>query len=274
MIRIVGRKEIGQRRLLLGIAFGLVLLLSATMPFLYAYSLRHASLAGANETAQLVLQNFRSYAVFVESNWLSRSLARVLMLLALLAGAGAIAGEREARTFPLLVASSVPVRVIVLLKYLVVVSWLLLIVLASTAVLAAHSLVEAQPLPIGGAVVASLVSFANAAAFLAVVFAASSVTTRTIYAGALALVVGFSTAFLLRAAGLDGTALGTNLFGSDGGILWNRAVADVAVSAGLVVAGLAVAFAGVAYPADAPFAQARRAIAAAPWPWTVLSTRR
>jgi len=148
VIRELSRKEYVEHKPLLAIAFTLVLAVTAAIPFVFPYLLQHAVRAVDKETAQLVLTNFRSYAVFVESEWLARNLARILCLLALLAGAGAIAGEREARTLPLLYVSSVPLRSVVVVKFCVIAAWLLLVTFASAGVLSAHSLVEKLPLMI------------------------------------------------------------------------------------------------------------------------------
>ncbi len=230
MIRELSRKEYVERKPLLGIAFVLVLAVTASIPFVFAYSLKHAFANLGNDTAQLVLVNFRSYAVFVESQWLARNLARILCLLALIAGAGAIAGEREARTLPLLYTSSLSMHSVAAVKFCVIAAWLFLVTFASLGVLTAHSLVERLPLPIDDVVVASVVALANALAFLAVVFAASAIANRTVYAAGIALVLGFSMAYVLHFFGLNGTALATNVIAVDGSLIWRNAWLDVLVS--------------------------------------------
>jgi ABC-type transport system involved in multi-copper enzyme maturation permease subunit len=242
VIRELSRKEYVERKPLLAIAFVLVLMVTATIPFVFTYSLKHAMTAVGNDTAALVLTNFRSYAVFVESQWLARNLARILCLLALIAGAGAIAGEREARTLPLLYTSSVSMLSVAAIKFCVIAAWLFLVTFASFGVLTAHSLVERLPLPIDDVAVASAVAWANAMAFLAVVFAASSLVNRTIFAAGLALVLGFSLAGVLHLFGLNGTALATNVIAVDGSLLWQNAWLDVLVSFLIVLAGMLVAF--------------------------------
>ncbi len=242
MIRELSRKEYVQRRPLLAIAWTLVVLFTAIIPWVFAYSLQHALRAATSETAQLVLTNFRSYAVFIESTWLARNLARILCLLALIAGAGAIAGEREERTFPLLYTSSVSLHSIVVVKFLVIAVWLLLVTFSSAGVLAAHSLIERLPLPITALLVASCVAWANAMAFLGVVFAASALASRTYLAALIALGLGVGTAGLLAPLGLNGTALATNIFATDGSVLWRHAWLDILVSLLIVCAGMLVTF--------------------------------
>gem|GEM_PF-1125620 len=242
VIRALSRKELIERKALLAIALALVLGVTALMPFAFTYSLQHAMRSVGNETAQLVLVNFRSYQVFLESQWLARNLARILCLLALLAGAGAIAGEREARTLPLLYTSSVRLHEVASVKFGVIAAWLLLVTFGSTAVLAANSLVEKLPFPVLDGVVASLVAWANAIAFLGVVFAASAVASRTVVAAVLALAAGFAIAAALAPLGLNGTAFATNAFAVDGSVNWRLAWLDVLVSFGIACTGLLVTF--------------------------------
>jgi ABC-type transport system involved in multi-copper enzyme maturation permease subunit len=242
VIRELSRKEYVERKPLLAIAFVLVLVVTASIPFVFAYSLKHAMAAIGNDTAQLVLTNFRSYAVFVESQWLARNLARILCLLALIAGAGAIAGEREGRTLPLLYTSSVRMHSVVAIKFCVIAAWLFLVTFASFGVLTAHSLVERLPLPIDAIAVASAVAFANAMAFLAVVFAASAATNRTILAAVFALALGFGTAGVLHFFGLNGTALATNVIAVDGTVIAQNAWLDVLVSFLIVLLGMLATF--------------------------------
>jgi hypothetical protein len=90
--------------------------------------------------------------------------------------------------------------------------------------------------------VASVVAFANAMAFLAVVFAASSLMNRTIFAAILALVLGFSAAGVLHLFGLNGTALATNIVAVDGSLIWQNAWLDILVSFLIVLIGLLVTF--------------------------------
>ncbi len=239
MIRAVSQKEYVQRKPLLAIALVVVLIVTAAMPSLFAFSLKHALAAGTAETAQ-ILSNFRSYQVFIESNWCSRNLSRLLCLLAVLAGAGAIAGEREARTLPLLYTSSAPLRVVTLVKFGVIATWLLLVTFASAGVLAAHSLVERLPFPTENVLIASLVAWSNAVAFLAVVFAASAIAPRAIFAAAGAVVAGFAIAALVAPLGLNGTALATNLFATDGSIYWRLAGVDLLFALAIVCLGLLV----------------------------------
>lgn len=241
MIREVTRKEYVERKPLLAIAFTLVLVLTAAIPSVFSYSLAHAMRAIGNDTAEVVLRNFRSYQVFVESDWLARNLSRILCLLALLAASSAIAGERERRTLPLLYTSSVAVRNIVLVKFGFLAAWLALVTFASFAVLTAHSLVERFPLGVAQVGLASFVAWANALAFLGVVFAASAFSRRTVVAGACGLALGFATAGALSLLGLNGTALATNIFAVDGSVVWANAALDVCVAFVIAVAGLAAA---------------------------------
>jgi ABC-type transport system involved in multi-copper enzyme maturation permease subunit len=242
MIRELSRKEYVQRKPLLAIAFTLVLIFSAAIPWVYVYSLQHAFNAASNETAQIVLTNFRSYSVFIESTWLARNLARILCLLALIAGAGAIAGERESRTLPLLYTSSVSLQSVVTVKFCVIATWLFLVTFASAGVLAAHSLIERLPLSFESLLVASSVAWANAMAFLGVVFAASAIAKRTYIAALIALAFGFGVAGLLAPLGLNGTALATNVFAVDGSVLWRHAWLDILVSLLIISASLLATF--------------------------------
>jgi ABC-type transport system involved in multi-copper enzyme maturation permease subunit len=242
VIRELSRKEYVERKPLLAIAFVLVLIVTASIPFVFTYSLKHAMAAVGNDTAQIVLRNFRSYAEFVESTWLARNLARILCLLALIGGAGAIAGEREARTLPLLYTSAVSLRSVAVVKFCVIATWLFLVTFASFGVLTAHSLVERMPLPIGEVAIAAAVAWANAMAFLAVVFAASALVNRTIFAALLALVFGFAIAGVLSLFGLNGTALATNVIAVDGTTIWQNAWLDVLVSFLIVLSSMLVVF--------------------------------
>ncbi len=242
MIRELSRKEYVERKSFLAIGFVLVLALTAVMPFFFSFSLKTAIANPLNENAQSILRNFRSYAYFVESDWIASNLSHILSLLALIAGAGAIAGEREAKTLPLLYTSSVSLKSIVIVKFVVIAAWLFLVTFASLAVLAAHALVGRQSLPIGAMLVASVVAWANALAFLAVVFAASAFVRRTIYAVVGALVIGFALAAGLGFLGLNGTAFATNVFASDGSIRWPIAWSDLLLALVLGCAGMFVTF--------------------------------
>jgi ABC-type transport system involved in multi-copper enzyme maturation permease subunit len=217
------------------------MIVTAAIPFVFPYVRQHGAVAVDKETAELVLRNFRSYPDFVRSDWIARNLARILCLLALLAGSGAIAGEREARTLPLLYTSGV-LRSVVVVKFCVIGAWLFLVTFASAAVLTAHSLVEKMPLPVLDLAVTSLVAWANAMAFLGVVFAASAVSKRTIVAALIALVAGFAIAALLRPLGLNGTAFALNIFGPDGRVVWPNAWVDLLAALTVTCAGLLATF--------------------------------
>ena len=238
MIREVSRKEYVERKPLIGFSVGIVMFLTAMIPFVFAFSLQHAVRAAltGNDTALLVLRNFRSYQVFIESQWLARNLARILCLLALLGGASAVAGERERRTLPLLYTSSVSMRSVIIVKFALLSAWLFLVAFASAGVLATHSLIEKLPFPIGDVGITSLIAWTNALAFLGVVFAASAFVNRTIIAAGIGLAGGFAVAGLLALLGLNGTALATNVFAVDGTVIWQNAVIDIAAS--LVIAAL------------------------------------
>jgi ABC-type transport system involved in multi-copper enzyme maturation permease subunit len=242
VIRELSRKEYVELKPLLAIAFTLVMIVTAAIPFVFPYLRQHGAVAVDKETAELVLRNFRSYPDFVRSDWIARNFARILCLLALLAGSGAIAGEREARTLPLLYTSGVPLRSVAVVKFCVIAAWLFLVTFASTAVLTAHSLVEKLPLPVADLAVTSLVAWANAIAFLGVVFAASAFTKRTIFAALIALVAGFAIAALLRPLGLNGTAFAINLFADDGSIIWANAWVDLLAALTVMCAGLLATF--------------------------------
>jgi ABC-type transport system involved in multi-copper enzyme maturation permease subunit len=241
VIRELSRKEYVELKPLLAIAFTLVMIVTAAIPFVFPYVRQHGAVAVDKETAELVLRNFRSYPDFVRSDWIARNLARILCLLALLAGSGAIAGEREARTLPLLYTSGV-LRSVVVVKFCVIGAWLFLVTFASAAVLTAHSLVEKMPLPVLDLAVTSLVAWANAMAFLGVVFAASAVSKRTIVAALIALVAGFAIAALLRPLGLNGTAFALNIFGPDGRVVWPNAWVDLLAALTVTCAGLLATF--------------------------------
>jgi len=242
MIRALSRKEVVERKALLAIAFALVVAVAASMPFVFSYSLQRALAHYTNESAIEVLRNFRSYALFIESQWLARNLSRVLCLLGLIAGAGAIAGERENKTLPLLYTSSVSLRSIVIVKFVVIATWLFLVTFASLGILSALSLVRGESLPATGMIVASAVAWANAMAFLGVVFAASAFSRRTVVAAPCALVAGVLIAVALAPLGLNGTAFATNVFAVDGSVIWTNAWLDVLVSFTIACAGLLATF--------------------------------
>ncbi len=242
MIREVSRKEYTEQRYLIGIAFAAVLFVSIILPSVFWYSLQQAEArAATNTAAQLVLTNFRSYPVFIETQWLARNLARILCLLALIGGASAIAGEREARTLPLLFTSSGSLRSVVVVKFVFLATWLFLVMFASSALLAALSLAQGMPFPAVQTELGSLVAWANAMAFLGVVFAASSFAPRAIVAGALGLALGVIVSVVLGFAGLNGTALATNLVAVDGSVIWRNAAIDLGVCAVIGALGLAAA---------------------------------
>ena len=241
MIREVYRKELLSQRALFAIAFVIVLLVTAAIPFFFDLSLKRAVLSVSNETTQAVLRNFRSYPVYIESQWLARNFSRILCLLAVIAGAGAIAGERENRTLPLLYRSSVPLSTIALMKFVFIAVWLAIVAASSTGVLAALSLGETHPFSVLDIAVASVVAWANAMAFLGVVFAASAFTSRTWIAAVLAVAAGFLVAFALAPLGLNGTALALNVFGVDGAVSWPLAGVDVLVAFAVSALGLLLA---------------------------------
>jgi ABC-type transport system involved in multi-copper enzyme maturation permease subunit len=236
MIREITRKELLTQRALFGIGLALVLLVTAAIPPFFDLSLKRAIVSVGNETTAAVLRNFRSYPVYIESQWLARNFARILCLLAVIAGAGAIAGERENRTLPLLYRSSVPLASIVLVKFVFIAAWLALVAAASSGVLAALSLLETHPLSVVDIAIASFVAWANALAFLGVVFAASAFTNRTAIAAPLAVAAGFLISFALAPLGLNGTALALNIFDVDGSIAWPLAGVDILVA--LAICGL------------------------------------
>jgi hypothetical protein len=74
------------------------------------------------------------------------------------------------------------------------------------------------------------------------VFAASSIANRTVFAAGIALVLGFSMAYVLHFFGLNGTALATNVIAVDGSLLWQNAWLDVLVSFLIVLLGMLVTF--------------------------------
>ena len=242
MIREVSRKEFVARKPLLAIAFTLVLLLTAAMPFFFSFSLQRAIANPLNENAQSILRNFRSYAYFVESDWLASNLSHILCLLALVAGAGAIAGEREEKTLPLLYTSSISLRSIVVVKFCVIAAWLFLVTFSSLGVLAALSLAGGHPFPALPLLVASVVAWSNALAFLGVVFAASAFSRRTVVAAVCALVIGFAMAASVSLLGLNGTAFATNTFAVDGTVLWPQAWSDILLALAICAAGLLATF--------------------------------
>jgi ABC-type transport system involved in multi-copper enzyme maturation permease subunit len=188
-----------------------------------------------------VLRNFRSYALFIEQQWCARGLPRLLCLLALLGGAGAIAGEREAHTWPLVYRSGVPLRSVVLVKYLVLATWLKIVCVGSIVVLALHTLIARLPFPLVPVLVTVLIAYLTSLAFLAVVFAAGAFVGRTVAAGGIALVAGFAVAGLLTLAGFNGTALGADVFASDGSLLAGRVVSVLLVCLALTVVALGLA---------------------------------
>ncbi len=241
MIRELARKEYVERKILMSIGFTLVLIVTAILPFFFGYSLKHAVLQGSNETASLVLLNFRSYAAFVETQWCARSLPRVLCLLALVGGAGILAGEREARTWPLLYRSSAPLGAIVGVKYGVLAVWLLIVTLASTLVLAIHGAIAGEPFPLVAVGITSTIAFLTALAFLSVVFLAGACVSRAIFAAAIGLAGGFAFAGVLLLLGFNVTALSADLFASDGRIDWPRAGIEVLLCVAIAVAGFSLA---------------------------------
>jgi len=242
VIRELSRKEYVARKRFLAIASTLVLMLTAVIPFFFSFSLQRALASPLNENAQSVLQNFRSYKYFVESDWLASNLSHILSLLALIAGAGAIAGEREEKTLPLLYTSSISLRSIVVVKFCVIAAWLFLVTFASLGVLAVFSVVKGQTLPALPMLVASVVAWTNALAFLGVVFAASAFSRRTVVAAVCALIIGFAMAAGVSRLGLNGTAFATNVFALDGSVLWPQAWSDILLALGITGAGLLATF--------------------------------
>ncbi len=241
MIRELARKEYVERKILMSIGFTLVLIVTAILPFFFGYSLEHAARQGSNETAGIVLRNFRSYAAFIENQWCARSLPRVLCLLALVGGAGMLAGEREARTWPLLYRSSAPLGAIVGVKYGVLALWLLIVTSTSTLVLAIHGAIAHEPFPVAAVAITSTIAFCTSLAFLSVVFLAGAFVSRAAFAAALGLVAAFAVAGALLPLGFNVTALSADLFANDGSIDWPRAFLETALCAALAAAGLGAA---------------------------------
>ncbi len=241
LIRELYRKELLSQRALLGIAFVLVLLVTAAIPPFFDYSLQRAASNAGNATALAVLHDLHSYPVYIQSQWLARNFARILCLLAVIAGAGAIAGERENRTLPLLYRSSVPLATIALVKFAFLAMWLALVAGSSSAVLSALSLREPHPFSIVAIAVASVVAWANSIAFLGVVFAASAFANRTAIAAAAAVPAGFLIAFALVPFGFNGTALALNVVDAGGRVSFRLAVVDVLVAFAIAGAGLLLA---------------------------------
>ncbi len=233
MIGALVRKEYEQNKKVLSLALIFVLLVTATMPYFFQFALKHAFTLADDATSQGILRNFRSYAVFLETPWLARNLAWLLFLLAVLAGAGAIAGERESRTLPLLYQSSLPLRDVVLVKFAVIAAFLLLVTFASDLVLAIHSFFGHLPFPLLEVTLASLVAWTNALAFLGVVFIASAFAPRTAYAGLAAFAMGFAIFGALALLKVNVSELAANLFAVDGAIIWRNAFSDLCVGAAI-----------------------------------------
>jgi len=238
MIRVISRKEISQYWLTITILCTVVSIAAATMPFWYTFVLSSAAHARGNDVTLAALRNLRSYPIFIEDQWCGQGLASLLFILALIGGAPALAGERESKTLPLLLSSGASIRFLALVKFAVVASWLILVALVSSGVIAAHSLVKNLSFPPGDVVVASFVSLANGIAFLAIVFLASAYARKTWQAVIIAIVVGLVMAVALIPLGIDGSAMANNLFAVDGTIVAGKLVLDLAACAAIVAASI------------------------------------
>ncbi len=242
MIGTLWENEVAGRRTFIWVAITIACIVAASMPSWFDFSLRRAATLQGNEVASAVLVNFRSFPRFVETQWAGRSLPQLLFLIALITGAGAIAGEREARTLPLLRALGVPLQTVVAVKYLVYAALLSVAALSCTTVIAVHALIRQVPVSWEGLIVATLVALLNACAFLAIVFAGSALASRAVIGGVYGLLIGVVLVALFWPFGINAMELGGNLFGTDGALNSQAVVRAVASGVVLLGAGLAATF--------------------------------
>jgi len=235
------RREIVARRAPLAIGLVLVLAASIALPNVYAYTVGRAAAFARVASAQELLRSFGSYEFFLVNDWVARDFARVLCLLALVVGPGTLAGERELGTYALLFNSPAALRRIVLAKYATLVTWLALVAAGSTCFAGAASALVGRSFSPGALAVATVVAWAQAAAFLALVMAASAVARRVPIAAALGFAAALAAAGVLRLLGIDGGAVGFSAFDRAGAIAGGRVVADLVAMAALVAIGLAAA---------------------------------
>jgi ABC-type transport system involved in multi-copper enzyme maturation permease subunit len=197
------------------------------MPAWFTFSLKRAMLNPANDMTSAVLYNFRSFARFADVQWAARSLPELLFVLALLMGAGALAGEREAHTLPLVSNLGVRMRTLVLVKFGAYAAVIGVAAFSATVVILVHAWLN--HLPVGGSMLllATAVGFLNVLAFLAVVMLGSALASRPVYAGIYGLLIGFALLALFVPFGLNAMELPANLFAVDGSLVAANLARDV-----------------------------------------------
>jgi ABC-type transport system involved in multi-copper enzyme maturation permease subunit len=235
MIGVLYEKEIAQRRAFIWIAIAIVCIVAGAMPQWFSYSLQRAAQNPSNEMTFAVLYNFRSYGRFAEVQWAARSLPQLIVVLALLMGAGALAGEREDCTLPVTGRLGVRLRTLVLVKFGSLSAVLALAAACSTVVIVVHSRLAQLPLDVEALVFATAIGLLNALAFLAVVMLGSALASRSVFGGIYGLLIGVALVVLFWPLGVNAMELATNLFAADGRLLAANAARDVTLGMAILV---------------------------------------
>jgi ABC-type transport system involved in multi-copper enzyme maturation permease subunit len=246
MIVALSSNEFARRRMFLGIGLFVVCAVTGIMPFFYLLSLNGAEHAkNVNDVVLNVKHDFGTYRTFIDRTWLGTAFVELLFALGLVAGAPAIAGERDGRTWPLLYASGVDRGIVVAIKFGLVAFGMLLATIASAGVISAVSAARGLVFSADHVAIALGVSWCNAIAFLALVFATSAWSKRPIVAGACAVAIGFAFVGIFWPAHFNAMALASSIFAPNDAIVWGQVVFSVGFSAMFTAAGLAATYAGL-----------------------------
>jgi ABC-type transport system involved in multi-copper enzyme maturation permease subunit len=246
MIVALSSREFAKRRIYIAVGVFIVCVVTAIMPFFYLLSLNGAEHArNVNDVVLNVKHDFGTYRTFIDKTWLGTAFVELLFALALVGGAPAIAGERDARTWPLLYLTGADRGMIVAIKFLFVAGGLALATIASAGVISAVSAVRNLQFTPDHVAIALAVSWCNAMAFLALCFATSAWSKRPIVAGATAVGIGFAFVGIFFIAKFNAMALASSIFAANGAILWGQVTFAVAFSVIFTTAGLAVTYAGL-----------------------------
>ena len=235
MTRALLGKEFFERRIYFTVGFLLVCAIAALMPrfFAFSYALATTNSKAPADIVADILHNVRSYSSFIETQWCGRGLARALIILALIAGIGTVATERESRTLGLLTQSSLSRSTIVVVKFAVIGMWLSLIALCSVAIVAAASLVDHRIIGLAGLAQPSFVALVCAWAVLALAMLASVLFPTSLKATVFAVGLVIFVAAAGQPFGYNLITLPENIFTADGVFLPGRFITDCAFAFGV-----------------------------------------
>jgi len=125
-------KELRQVRWVLWVGLAVTLVFGLSLPYFYRFMARMAPSLGMlpGDLGELFRQQLADYRVYLWANWYAKNLYQNLTVIALILGAGAVAGERSRGTLPFLLTLPVTRRQVITAK-----------VVAGAAVLAACTVV-------------------------------------------------------------------------------------------------------------------------------------